>query len=144
MIPEFTLSDQDGVNFSSHENIGKKNLVLFFLPQDGLPISIFEALAFKDAYPEFVENDFEVIGISSDTSSTHLLFKKEYSLPYRLLSDEHSDIRKLLKIPNSFMYLVPIRVTVVIDKQGIVRKIFNSTLSHSSHIREAIGIIKKG
>lgn len=142
-IPEFSLLDQNGYTFSSHSLIGKKNFVLFFYPQDGLPISIREACAFRNAYNDFVENDFEVFGVSSDSIEVHKKFKKNYKLPYRLLADENSKVRELLKIPPMFWGLLPGRVTFVIDKEGIIRKVFNSPFSASSHVREAISTIKE-
>lgn len=141
-IPEFTLYDQDGEPFSSYSLIGKKNFVLFFYPQDGFPICIREACAFRDAYHDFVKNNFEVFGVSSDNETVHKKFKKTYKLPYRLLVDENAKVRELLKIPPMLLGLLPGRVTFVVDKEGIIRKIFNSALSASSHVREAISTIK--
>jgi peroxiredoxin Q/BCP len=90
-----------------------------------------------------VENGFEVVGISSDSIRNHKAFAKSYTLPYRLLSDEDGIARKLMKVPNSFFGLLPGRVTFVIDKNGIVRKVFNSALSASSHVKEAISTVVK-
>lgn len=142
-IPDFTLLDQDGKPFSSHSLIGKKNYVLFFYPQDGLPICIREACSFRNAYYDFIENDIEVFGVSSDSISMHNMFKKMFKLPYRLLSDEDSKVRERLKIPRILLGLLPGRVTYVIDKEGVIRKIFNSPFSASSHVKEAISTIKK-
>lgn len=141
-IPEFTLLDQNGHPFSSHSLIGKKNVVLFFYPLDGLPISIREAYAFRRAHHEFVKNDFEVFGVSSDSPELHKKFKQLFKLPYSLLSDENSKVRELLNIPPTLFGLLPGRVTFVIDKQGIIRKIYNSPFSARSHVREAISTIK--
>lgn len=142
-IPDFTLLDQNGNPFSSRSLIGKKNLVLFFYPQDSLPISIREACAFRDAYHEFVKNNFEVFGVSSDSPDVHKKFKKVYKLPYSLLADEKSKVREMLKIPPMLWGLLPGRVTFVIDKEGIIRKIFNSPFSASSHVHEAITTIQE-
>jgi len=141
-IPEFTLLDQDGKAFSSLSLIGKKNFVHFFYPQDSLPICIREACAFRDAYYDFVENNFEVFGVSSDSREVHKRFKKSYSLPYRLLSDEKAAVRELLQVPSMLFGLLPGRVTFVVDKEGVIRKIFNSAFSASSHVKEAIATIR--
>jgi Peroxiredoxin len=142
-IPEFTLYDQDGEPFSSHSLIGKKNFVLFFYPLDGLPICIREACAFRNAHHNFVKSNFEVFGVSSDNELVHKKFKKTYKLPYRLLVDENAKVRELLEIPPMLFGLLPGRVTFVVDKEGIIRKIFNSPFSASSHVKEAISTIKK-
>jgi len=141
-IPDFTLLDQEGKPFWSHSLLGKKSFVLFFYPKDGLPICVKEACAFRDAYKEFLKHNIEVFCVSSDSEKTHKKFKKMFKLPYRLLADENGTVRELLQVPPMLWGLLPGRVTFVVDKEGIIRKIFNSAFSASSHVREAIDTLR--
>lgn len=143
MLPEFTLLDQDGKPFNSHELIGKKNIVLFFYPLNGTPICTLEACSFKNSFPVFKHNDIEVLGISSDSQKSHRIFKKMYQLPFRLLSDEDGKVRRLLKVPRTFLGLLPGRVTYIISKQGRIVKTYNSFFGSSSHVKHAIAAIKE-
>jgi peroxiredoxin Q/BCP len=62
-----------------------------------------------------------------------------------LLSDEDGKLRKLYGVPST-LGVLPGRVTYVIDKEGIVRHIFNSQFNPEKHIEEALkalGITKK-
>ncbi|MND09379.1 hypothetical protein D3C83_326560 [compost metagenome] len=50
-------------------------------------------------------------------------------------------MRKQFGVPKS-LGLLPGRVTFVIDKQGVVRHVFNSQLNPTKHVDEAIGVLK--
>jgi peroxiredoxin Q/BCP len=60
-----------------------------------------------------------------------------FKLPFVLLSDEDDKVRKLYGVPST-LGVIPGRVTYVIDKEGIVRHIFNSQFNPEKHIEEAL------
>ena len=41
------------------------------------------------------------------------------------------------------MGLLPGRVTYVIDRDGVVRHVFNSQLNAKKHVREALEVVKR-
>jgi peroxiredoxin Q/BCP len=82
-----------------------------------------------------------VIGISSDSVESHRDFAQKHRLPFTLLSDQSSAVRKLFGVPATFG-LIAGRVTYIIDKQGIVRHIFSSQFTPEKHITEALNTIK--
>ena len=84
----------------------------------------------------------DVIGISSDSEDSHKKFTEKHRLPYTLLSDVGGKVRKLYGVPKT-MGILPGRVTYIIDKQGVVKHIFNSQLNLSGHIEEALNILKQ-
>ena len=140
--PLFTLPSASGESFSLETVLGKKIIVLFFYPKDFSPGCTAEACTFRDAYSIFKEAGAEVIGISSDSTESHLNFAKEHSLPFMLLSDEKGEVRKLYKTGNT-AGLLPGRVTFVIDRKGIVRNVFSSQFEAKKHIEEALRIVKE-
>jgi thioredoxin-dependent peroxiredoxin len=123
------------VNFKDF--IGKKPVVLYFYPKDDTPGCTKEACAFRDDYDQFEKLDAQVIGISSDSVDSHRRFAKKHNLPFTLLSDEGSKVRRLYGVPNTFG-LFPGRVTYVIDEEGVVRHIFSSQLGVEQHVEEAL------
>lgn len=139
--PEFTLSNQNGepVSLSSYRN--KQNVVLFFYPKDETPGCTAEACKFRDEYEAFTDLGAEVIGISGDGESSHKSFADNHRLPYQLLSDSGNKVRKAYGIQNTF-FLIPGRTTFVIDKQGLVKHIFNSQFNAEQHIDEALSVLK--
>lgn len=139
--PDFELADQTGNRVRLYDLIGKQNIVLFFYPKDNSPGCTREACAFRDSYEVFQEQGTEVIGISSDNEDSHKKFSEKHKLPYTLLSDKEGKVRKLFGVPKTMGFL-PGRVTYIIDKQGIVRHIFNSQLNFKGHIEEALNVLK--
>ncbi len=139
--PDFELSNQLGVQTKLYDIMGKENIVLFFYPKDDSPGCTKEACAFRDSYEIFKEASAEVVGISSDSKSSHKNFAEKHNLPYTLLSDVGGKVRKLYGVPKT-MGILPGRVTYIIDKQGVVKHIFNSQLNINGHIKEALNILK--
>ena len=88
---DFTLPDEQGNLISLHSFKGKK-IVLYFYPKDNTPGCSKQACAFKAAYDVYKRNDIIVIGISKDSSRSHLRFKEKYDLPFILLSDEEHKV----------------------------------------------------
>lgn len=77
---DFTLPDEHGNPVALHDFRGKK-VVLYFYPKDNTPGCTKQACAFKAAYEEFKREDIVVIGISKDSSASHMKSKKKYELP---------------------------------------------------------------
>jgi peroxiredoxin Q/BCP len=57
------------------------------------------------------------------------------------LSDKGGKLRKQYGVPAT-LGLLPGRVTYVIDKEGVVRHIFNSQFGATRHVEEALKILK--
>ena len=141
-IPNFIAKDANGNDFDSQNIVSQKPLVIYFYPKDNTPGCTTQACSFRDQYEDFKDLGAEVIGISSDTVTSHLKFSKQYKLPFILLSDFDKKIRKLFGVPAGMFGLLPGRVTYVTDKNGVVQMIFDSMLA-AKHIPKALAAIKK-
>lgn len=141
VAPDFSLPAQSGETVSLKTFLGSKAIVLFFYPKDDTPGCTAESCAFRDSYEVFQAAGAEVIGISSDSPESHQKFAAKYSLPFTLLSDTGNTVRKLYGVPAT-MGLLPGRVTYVIDRQGIVRHIFNSQFNFKGHIEESLKVLQ--
>ena len=84
--PDFTLQDKDGNNIALSDFAGKK-VIVYFYPKDNTPGCTRQAQAFSTAYEKFKKMNIEVIGISKDSTASHIKFADKYSLPFILLSD---------------------------------------------------------
>lgn len=140
--PDFTATASDGVQITLSEFRGKKAVVLFFYPRDNSPICTTEACAFRDAYEDFASVGAEVIGVSSDSDDSHRQFASDQRLPFRLISDSDGSLRRLFGVPKS-LFVLPGRVTYVIDQAGFIRHIFNSQLAGTRHVQEAIDALRR-
>lgn len=139
--PDFTLPNQAGETITLSSFQGEQVVVLYFYPKDDTPGCTVESCSFRDSYEDFVAAGAEVIGISSDSPESHRAFASKHNLPFTLVSDTGSVVRKAYGVPAT-LGLLPGRVTYVIDKAGTVRHIFNSQFNPKGHVAEAMGILK--
>ena len=140
--PNFSLPSQSGEIVSLQDFAGKKAVVLYFYPKDDTPGCTAESCAFRDSYQVFQDAGAEVIGVSGDSADSHNKFATKHQLPFTLLSDTGNQVRKLYGVPAT-LGLLPGRVTYVIDKQGVVRKVFNSQFNVKGHIDESLQALKE-
>ncbi|HIK28302.1 MAG: peroxiredoxin [Oscillatoriaceae bacterium SKW80] len=143
IAPDFTLPSQTGEPVSLKDFRGKKSVVLYFYPKDDTPGCTAESCAFRDSYEAFTEAGAVVIGVSADSPASHQKFAAKYNLPFILLSDTNNQLRKLYGVPAAAFGLLPGRVTYVIDKQGVVRHIFNSMMNFKAHVEESLKTLKE-
>jgi peroxiredoxin Q/BCP len=139
--PDFELPDASGTRVRLSDFRGKKAVVLYFYPKDDTPGCTAEACSFRDSYEDFQEAGAEVIGVSSDSASSHEKFARRHKLPFTLLSDADGKVRKQYGVPAT-LGLLPGRVTFVIDRDGAVRHVFNSQLQATRHVSEALAALE--
>jgi thioredoxin-dependent peroxiredoxin len=142
-IPDFELLDQNGETFRFRDQLGKKNLVIYFYPKDETQGCTQEACSFRDSYEDFIDSDAEVIGISNDGVKSHRSFADHHRLPFTLLSDPRGRVRNLFGVPRSLLGLVPGRTTYIADMNGKIVYIFNSQIEPLKHVEIALDILKK-
>jgi thioredoxin-dependent peroxiredoxin len=139
--PDFELPGADGsVKLADFRG---KWVVLYFYPADNTYGCTAEACSFRDAYEAFTEAGAEVIGVSSDSVTSHEKFAAKHHLPFTLLSDTDGALRKQYGVGKS-LGVLPGRVTYVIDPDGVVRDVFNSQLRFAEHQTRALKVIQGG
>ncbi|MCP4521177.1 MAG: peroxiredoxin [Cytophagales bacterium] len=141
-LPDFKLQDQHGNWVEASQFIGKKALVVYFYPKDDTPGCTKEACSFRDSFEDFKDIGAEVIGISADDVESHLKFAKKHRLPFILLSDKGNHVRdEVFGVPKDMFGLLPGRVTYIINKEGVIVKVF-SAMSGGNHHTEALEVLK--
>jgi peroxiredoxin Q/BCP len=141
--PSFSLPDQDGRPVRFDDLLGKGPIVLFFYPKDMSPGCTTEACGFRDANAEFAAAGATVIGISSDPVDSHRRFVDMHRLPYTLLSDAGGRVRAQFGVRRQFLGLVDARITFVLDRDGVVRHRFDSSLLMQRHVAEALETVQR-
>ena len=139
--PNFTLPSQSGTNITLSQFLGKSPVVVYFYPKDDTPGCTMEACQFRDEYQAFQDAGAVVIGISSDSVASHQQFADKHSLPFTLLSDVKNEARNAFGVPNA-LWVMPGRVTYVIDKEGVVQRVFNNMLDAKAHVAEALKTVE--
>ncbi len=139
-VPVIDALDQNGEKITLEEYRGKK-VVLYFYPKDNTPGCTAESCDLRDNYSRFLEEGFEIIGVSADSQKSHLKFISKHELPFRLISDVD---KKVLQDFGSWgekklygkSYMGIIRKTFIINEDGYVEKIIEKvkTKEHSKQI----------
>jgi len=139
--PSFELTANDGsiVNLESFKD--QKNVILCFYPKNHLfacpSKKVFKmAKGVISAYQEIISSDSVLFAISIDTVEDQKKFVEEYNIPYKHLSDSNKETCK--KYPGLNIAGLAKRSTFVVDKHGIIRKIFRNidVESHGKEISE--------
>lgn len=138
---DITLPDADGNLVRLADHRGNQNLVLYFYPKDDTPGCTTQACTFRDLYADFLDQGAQVYGVSHDGGRAHAAFAQKYNLPFPLLSDRGGALRRRLGVPKSLGF-IPGRVTYVIDKEGVVRHVFNSQSQAAQHVHEALQVLE--
>jgi len=76
--------------------------------------------------------------VSTDKAETHAAFADKHGLPFPLISDADAKIAAAFGAARIGGWLPSKRVTFVIDKQGIVRRVIKSELDVDRHVDEAL------
>ena len=147
IAPNFTLNDKDGKPVSLSDFIGKK-VVLYFYPKDNTPGCTRQACAFALTYNLFQDNNVEVIGISKDSSSSHVTFAEKYNLPFILLADPELEAIKSYgvwqeKKNYGKLFMGVVRTTFIIDETGRIEHVMPKVKpdTNAREILQKLGII---
>lgn len=120
LAPDFELMNENRDKIRLADLRGKNNVLLLFYPMDFSPVCTEEHCAFGPSLPKLAPTPETVVfGVSCDSPYSHAAFKKQYNIPYSLLSDP---TRKMAKAYGMWAgeepYNCTKRGTVVIDKTG--------------------------
>ena len=126
--PDFVLPSSDGRDIALADLRGKP-VVLYFYPKDDTPGCTKEACAFRDARAQLTKAGAVVLGVSPDPVERHQKFKQKYDLNFPLLADpDHAVAEKYGAWGEKTLYgkksMGIIRSTFLIDKEGVVRKVW--------------------
>ena len=148
--PDFTLpaiGSDDVVKNGQVQLSALRNrvVVLYFYPKDDTPGCTAEACSFRDANHEMQKRGVVVLGVSADDLSSHQKFADKYGLSFPLLADTDTTVSQLYgvwKEKNMFgkNYMGVERSTFLIDKDGVVRKIWHKVKpeGHANEVLETV------
>lgn len=143
--PDFTAIDQNEKKVKLSSFKGKKNVILYFYPKDMTPGCTTEACDFKDNFKKF--KDTVILGVSIDSPERHQKFIAKHDLPFDLISDADQKVVNKYGVwqekslyGKKFMGIV--RSTFIIDKKGVIRKIYPK-VKVKSHVEEVLDVLKE-
>ncbi|MEO0049433.1 MAG: hypothetical protein RL556_765 [Actinomycetota bacterium] len=119
VVPDFTLSNQNGEPVTLSDFRGKRPVVLVFFPMAFTGICTGELCELRDNFAIFQGDNFELLTISCDTKYVLKKFAEQEGYEFDMLSDfwPHGDVAKKYGV-----FLEDLgfsnRATFVINKEG--------------------------
>jgi len=143
--PDFELKANDGSTIHLESYKDQKNVVLCFYPKNHLfacpSKKVFKmAQSIISAYHEIVSKGAVLFAISVDTVDAQKKFVEEYKIPYLHLSDPTKKTCKVYAGLN--IAGLAKRSTFIIDKKGIIKKIFRD-FDVENHGKEIANFLKQ-
>lgn len=145
--PGFTLPavGSDDVVKNGEVNLRElrgRPVVLYFYPKDDTPGCTKEACSFRDANHLMQKRGIVVLGVSADTLASHRKFAAKYGLQFPLLADTDTIVSQLYGVWKEKnyagkSYMGVNRETFLIDKDGIVRKVWHK-VNPEGHAEEVL------
>lgn len=142
--PFFEGINQNGEKISLND-FKEKKLILYFYPKDDTPGCTAESCNLSDNYEFWLNNGFDVLGVSPDNQKSHQKFINKYGLKFNLIADTEKDILKLYdvwgeKSMYGRKYMGVIRTTFLIDENGIITEVFEKVdkNEHTGQIKESL------
>ncbi len=133
--PKIALPSTEGKHISLEDYKGKKNVVLYFYPEDDTPGCTKEACSFRDSLSMYESADTVVLGISTDNLDKHGAFLEKLHLPFPLLSDEDAVMTRWFGVYDDNANEAK-RVTFLFGKDGLIKKVWENV--HVDHHAEEV------
>ncbi len=143
--PYFEGMNQDGKKISLNDYKEKK-LILYFYPKDNTSGCTAEACNLNDNYAELTSLGYEVVGVSPDSTASHLKFIAKYNLSFNLIADTEKKILEdygvwAEKSMYGRKYMGVLRTTFIIDEEGIIQRIITK-VDTKNHVNKIIKTYK--
>ena len=126
IAPDFECTIPNGEKIKLSKIISQgEGVILYFYPRDNTPGCTTQACDFRDNFSRFKETGWKVIGVSTDSSTSHEKFTNKFELPFDLVVDSDSSLHKLYgtwRMKNMYgkEYMGCLRSTFAISKDGSI------------------------
>jgi len=139
--PDVLLHLHNGTSTLISDLQSRQNVVLYFYPKDFTWGCTRQACSFAGHYQDIVSQRAVLIGISADSAESHRRFAERHQLPFLLGSDPDLAIARAYDILDfGFRRL---RVTYVIDLQGIIRGVVHHEVIVENHWKSVMKILQE-
>jgi peroxiredoxin Q/BCP len=140
--PDFTLPTNIGDGEISLSDYRGKWVVLYFYPKDFTSGCTLEAQRFQKDLDKYEAKNTQIIGVSADDVNSHAEFCDSEGLKFPLLADTDGAVSKAY---GSWLGIMSLRHTYIIDPQGILRASFQAVRPaiHSTEVLATLGELQK-
>ncbi|CAE6361838.1 unnamed protein product [Rhizoctonia solani] len=134
--PAVTLASATGEQFELDPATAGRPTIIFFFPAAGTYGCTKEVCSFRDALSSnelYKTHNVQIVGISGDAVAKQKAFVDAQGLSYPMLCDTEGEARKKYQVGKGLLGLSEARVTFCVDKEGVVRNVFDSVLQFTAH-----------
>ena len=139
-VPSFDSTDQNGNSFNL-DKFKDQKIVLYFYPRDNTSGCTAQACDLRDNFKEFKNNNYVIVGVSTDSPKSHVKFIEKNNLPFDQIADEDKSVHKLFgtwveKKMYGKTYMGTARKTFLIDENRVITDIIEKvkTKEHANQI----------
>lgn len=127
LAPDYLGLDENGAEVRVSDYKGRK-LIVYFYPKDSTPGCTAEACSLRDGMGELAAAGYAVVGISGDSTASHIRFKEKQQLNFPLVADtDKATIQSFGAWGEKRMagrtYMGILRTTFVIDGSGVIERV---------------------
>lgn len=127
LAPDYLGLDENGAEVRVSDYKGRK-LIVYFYPKDSTPGCTAEACSLRDGMSELAAAGYAVVGISGDSTASHIRFKEKQQLNFPLVADtDKTTIQSFGAWGEKRMagrtYMGILRTTFVIDGSGVIERV---------------------
>jgi peroxiredoxin (alkyl hydroperoxide reductase subunit C) len=149
-FPSFSLTASPAVNFHKFETISSENYkgmwkIIFFWPKDFTFVCPTEMVDFNNHYDEFLKNNTQLLGCSTDNEFVHAAWKEANpalsGLKYPLMSDIKRELSSALGIIDKNAGVCQ-RAAFIVDNENTIRSAIVTDLSVGRSAKEVLRILK--
>lgn len=145
--PQFEALLQDDTLVKLSDYRGQR-LLLYFYPKDNTSGCTAEACSLRDGYEELRARGVEVLGVSPDTSKSHVGFIAKYNLPFQLIADTDNRVALAYgtwgeKTRCGRTYMGMTRRSFLIGEDGTIEHIFErvKTKEHAEQVLKELEVL---
>jgi peroxiredoxin Q/BCP len=129
--PDFSALDQTGKEHQLADYAGHW-VLLYFYPRDNTPGCTAEACSLRDNYSQFTKAGVTILGVSSDSVTSHDKFAAKFQLPFTLLADTEKKLIKAYEAGGLFK-----RISYLINPAGEIVKAYEK-VKPAEHAAEVL------
>lgn len=143
--PDFAF-ETDRRRHLSLSDLQGRTVVLYFYPKDDTSGCTKEAIGFSEKLAEFDAAGARVIGVSKDSPTSHVQFKAKHGIQVELATAQDDAALEpwgawVEKSMYGRKYMGIDRMTVLIDKDGIVRRVWRK-VKVPGHVEEVLNAVR--
>jgi peroxiredoxin len=139
--PHFRVKTTTGEEVSLDALRGKL-VVVYFFPKAFTPGCKRETIRFRDAYPDIQALGGEVVGVSVDDYETQCDFAASTKATFPMVGDGDKEISRQFGVLRPWLRLDR-RVTFVLDRDGVVRGVFEHEFQISRHLDDVLHLLER-